>query len=63
MGRWAVDLGEIAEGHKMKTKQITEIDGIHYEGFCLCVKGKKYVFFHCYPDNNSPMNLQFGKKK
>lgn len=33
--------------------QAEAVDGIHYEGHCVEIDGKRYVFFHCYPERGS----------
>ncbi len=55
MGQWAQELGGMQEGQKTQHGQFRVVNEIHYEGFCLYAQGKKYVFFHCYPDDSSEM--------
>lgn len=55
MGQWANTLAGMKEGDQKFHGQATPVNGIHYEGFCLLASGKKYVLFHCYPANSSPL--------
>lgn len=61
MHSWAKTLGKMKEGEVKQHGQMKNIDGIHYEGSCVFVKGIKYVLFHCYPHKNSEYDS--GKKK
>ncbi|WP_263384731.1 hypothetical protein [Granulicella arctica] len=58
MADWASRLPAIKAGHKVYHGQATPVDGIHYEGSCLMANNKKYVLFHCYPEDGS--DLQWG---
>lgn len=51
---WAKGL-KMKEGDVVPHPQADAHDGIHYEGFCVMYGGIKYVFFHCYPDDASPL--------
>jgi len=57
MAQWANGLGVMAAGQQTYHGQATPVGGIHYEGFCLFANGRKYVSFHCYPANGSPLKL------
>lgn len=54
MAQWAAGL-DIVEGQKQYHGQATPVAKIHYEGYCLLVKAKRYVLFHCYPSNDSDL--------
>ena len=49
MAEWAHELGAMAEGQKVYFGQKQNVNGIHYEGYCLLAEGRKNVLFHCYP--------------
>jgi hypothetical protein len=51
MAQWAKDV-KMTE-NPFPHGQGTSVNGIHYEGRCFQVGGKRYVFFHCYPDNDN----------
>ena len=55
MGKWADGLKGLSEGDKEEHGQFKPVGGIHYEGYCRMIKGKKYVLFHCYPSNKSEL--------
>jgi hypothetical protein len=55
MATWAVGLGVMQQGEKQYHGQATPVNNVHYEGYCLMANGQKYVAFHCYPSNNSPL--------
>ena len=57
MADWAESLGDMEEGQREFHGQATPVGGIHYEGYCLFAKGKKYVLFHCYPADKSPLKM------
>ena len=50
IGKWAAGLNDLVEDVKEYHGQGEAHDKIHYEGYCLLSGGKKYVFFHCYPE-------------
>jgi hypothetical protein len=54
---WANGLGSMTEGEQRYHGQAVPVDGIHYEGYCLKAGGHKYVLFHCYPANDSPLRM------
>jgi len=56
MRDWARDL-RMKDGEKKYHGQAENVDGIHYEGYCLNKGGTKYVLFHCYPDKDSKYKL------
>lgn len=56
MAAWADGL-RLVEGQKVFHGQATPVDGIHYEGFCLLAGAVKYVLFHCYPSDASPLKM------
>jgi hypothetical protein len=56
MAEWAA-AEEVEEGAKKYHGQAKPVDGIHYEGYVLNAGGKKYVFFHCYPNDSSDLKL------
>jgi hypothetical protein len=58
MANWAGGLLGITEGQTMFHGQLIPVDDIHYEGFCLLAGGVKYVLFHCYPSDRSPLLLK-----
>lgn len=57
MAQWANGLGVMAVGQQTFHGQMVPVGQIHYEGFCLFANGQKYVSFHCYPANGSPLKL------
>lgn len=61
MWEWANKLEGLEEGKVVQHGQMKNIDGIHYEGSCILIKGRKYVLFHCYPHPGSEYDS--GKKK
>lgn len=55
MANWAKGLAGMKQGEKRYHGQLVPVDEIHYEGYCLMANGQKYVAFHCYPSNKSPL--------
>jgi hypothetical protein len=55
MATWANGLHGMKDGEQRFHGQATPVNDIHYEGFYLLAGGKKYVLFHCYPADNSPL--------
>jgi len=55
MANWANGLGAMTPGQREFHGQFAAVNGIHYEGFCLYANGQKWVSFHCYPANGSPL--------
>ena len=49
MRDWALGL-QMKDDDKTYHGQAENVEGIHYEGYCLFKDGVKYVLFHCYPD-------------
>ena len=57
MSAWAILLGPMAAGQKTYHGQAVPVNNICYEGYCLFANGQKYVAFHCYPTDASPLKL------
>jgi hypothetical protein len=55
MAQWANNLGAMIEGEERYHGQAIPVNNVHYEAHCLFANGQKYVLFHCYPSNNSPL--------
>jgi len=55
MAGWANALAGMVQGEQRFHGQMTPVADVHYEGYCLLANGQKYVLFHCYPSNNSPL--------
>lgn len=55
MAAWANGLGVMAVGQETYHGQFVPVMQVHYEGYCLFAGGQKYVLFHCYPSNDSPL--------
>lgn len=55
MADWANALAGLKEGEKVYHGQANAVNLIHYEGYCELLNGTKYVNFHCYPANDSPL--------
>jgi hypothetical protein len=57
MYNWARFLGQMSPGERETTHQArAREDLIHYEGYCLQgLNSTRYVLFHCYPDDHSPL--------
>jgi Domain of unknown function (DUF4157) len=53
MIKWADGLKGMKEGVKVWHGQADPVDGVHYEGYCVLLGAKKFVFFHCYPADSS----------
>lgn len=57
MAEWAEQLGKQNEGEKKYHGQAKRVpikgvdDPVCFEAFCVTLGGKKYVSFHCYPNN------------
>ncbi|CAN5697534.1 hypothetical protein BH10BAC3_BH10BAC3_03790 [soil metagenome] len=62
MAAWANGIAGLAEGQTIYHGQFVPVNTIHYEGYCLMSGGTKYVLFHCYPNDNSPLKLVNYKK-
>jgi hypothetical protein len=59
MLEWAEELKEMKEGEKKHIRSNEyKNDGIIYNGMCLMFEGRKYVFFHCYPNAKAKKLLQ-----
>lgn len=57
MAAWANGLGNMIVGQVTFHGQAVPVNDIHYEGYCLMANGQKFVLFHCYPSNTSPLKL------
>jgi hypothetical protein len=56
MATWANGLAGMALGEQRYHGQANAVNNVHYEGYCLMAAGgKKYVAFHCYPSDGSPL--------
>lgn len=55
MAGWANGLAGMVQGEQRFHGQATAVANVHYEGYCLLANGRKYVLFHCYPSDNSPL--------
>jgi hypothetical protein len=55
MAAWANGLGAMNPGDQVFHGQLVPVNNVHYEAFCLFAGGQKYVLYHCYPSNNSPL--------
>lgn len=55
MAAWANLEINMEEGEQRFHGQIVAVMNVHYEGYCLLSGDQKYVLFHCYPSNLSPL--------
>lgn len=60
MAAWANNLGAMNQGDIIYHGQSVPVNQVHYEGYCLFDGVTKYVIFHCYPSNDSPLLGQKG---